>query len=178
MDGGLSRARFVVDRVSYAGVALPVRVTLDDRANDGATGEGDNVRSNVDAVVGGAGSDRLVGNERPNKLFGRGGNDGRLGGRGRDRLTGGSGADTIRAGPGDDEVSGQGGRDRLYGGANDDVITGGLGPDLLEGGWGRDTLNAYRDGAADRVFGGPEHDAALVDRRRDFWVGVEVLLFR
>ena len=88
----------------YAGTA-GVRVSLDDRADDGADGEGDNIRSDVENVRSTGARDHLVGSAAPNELVGGGGGDTIDGGGGADRL-GGSGdlrdASTLVGGPGTD----------------------------------------------------------------------------
>jgi Ca2+-binding RTX toxin-like protein len=86
-----------LDTVSYAerGPGAPVAVTLDGAAGDGAAGESDDVGSDIENAVGGAGGDRLTGNDGPNALEG---------GPGADALNGLGGADAFRAGAGDDTV--------------------------------------------------------------------------
>jgi hypothetical protein len=88
----------------------PVTVTLNDVADDGAAGEGDNVRADVENLQGGWGADRLVGDDRPNQLRGAPGNDDLTGGGGRDILRGEDGDDTIHAqdGVGEDVFCGAG----------------------------------------------------------------------
>lgn len=105
------------DRVSYATRSTALRVEI-----GGLTSEGDDVRSDVEQVAGGAGDDRLIGNAQPNVLLGGGGTDileGRDGGddhygeAGDDYLLGGPGDDTFDGGPGGDSVHGDIGRDRI-----------------------------------------------------------------
>jgi hypothetical protein len=83
------------DTVSYVGRATSLRISLDWRRDDGALGEGDLIRPDVEHVVGGSGEDRLIGNGRanvlsggkgPDVLFGRGAGDTLLAGRGRDTI--------------------------------------------------------------------------------------------
>ena len=82
------------DAVSYSGPA-PISITLDGQPNDGATGEGDNVATDVEDLFGGDGPDRLSGDGGSNTIDG-GGDDDRIdGGPGRDALFGGDGDDTI-----------------------------------------------------------------------------------
>ena len=71
-------------------------------------------------VFGGAGPDRIVGNDR-NNVF-----------------AGGRGADVLRGNDGDDRLCGGQGPDRLLGGDDDDRLYGGPGRDVLNGGPGRD----------------------------------------
>ena len=78
-----------------------VVVTLDDQANDGVVGEGNNVGADVEAVdtdfASGGGNDALTGNAAFNTLDGGAGNDTIDGGTGNDLLSGGPGDDAIRA---------------------------------------------------------------------------------
>jgi Ca2+-binding RTX toxin-like protein len=125
-----------LDTASYAGRATrggAVSATIDGAANDGALpaigaffGERDNIRLNVENLIGGPGNDILVGDSSPN------------------RVVGGSGNDVLRGGtppPGGDPAS------------LDDVLDGGLGSDLLQGEGGHDTLLA-RDAVDDQVDSG------------------------
>jgi Ca2+-binding RTX toxin-like protein len=107
------------DTVSYAGAAA-VRVDLDDVNDDGRTGEGDNVRSDVEVLGGGAGRDTLIGDADPNTLVGNGD---------ADLLKGGGGADLLGGAAGDDLIDGEAGDDRLFGGSGFDVLSGGEGTD-------------------------------------------------
>jgi hypothetical protein len=103
------------DSVLYGDRTAPVSVSLDDAANDGQAGEGDNVRSDVENIYGGQGNDTLTGNSAPNLLDGSGGDDVIFDGGGRDRVFGGDGNDTITSfdgvedivdcGPGHDTVT-------------------------------------------------------------------------
>ncbi|WP_169501822.1 calcium-binding protein [Kribbella catacumbae] len=89
-----------VDTISYASRTLGVRVQLDNLANDGESGEGDNIRADVENAIGGLGNDVLIGTDGNNVLRGLGGNDaiGALGGN--DVLEGGPGSDTLIGGAG------------------------------------------------------------------------------
>jgi hypothetical protein len=101
------------DAVSYGGTSAPVTVTLDDQANDGAAGEGDNVHTDVEDIYGGAGDDRLTGDAAGNTIDGGAGNDTIVGGKGFDFLYGGPGDDVIDARDGTQDVVDCGaGRDR------------------------------------------------------------------
>jgi hypothetical protein len=92
--------------------AAGVRVTLDGTANDGAPGEGDEVRTS--GVVGSPGPDVITGNARANSLTGSGGADVLDGGGGDDSIdttlqdvqaSGGPDApDTVTCGAGNDDV--------------------------------------------------------------------------
>jgi Ca2+-binding RTX toxin-like protein len=64
-----------IDMVTYQFDHQPLAVSLDDNANDGPSGEGDNVHSDVERVLGGFAEDRLEGNSRFNELDGWDGDD-------------------------------------------------------------------------------------------------------
>ena len=64
-------------------------------ADDGEAGEGDNIGTDIEHLVGGAGNDRLFGTAGTNTLNGGAGNDLLDGGAGADYLVGGSGTDTV-----------------------------------------------------------------------------------
>jgi Ca2+-binding RTX toxin-like protein len=104
-----------------------LRISLDNRANDGLAGEKDNIRSDIETVYSGSGSDRLVGNSGANVFDGGAGNDVFETGAGDDGLSGGfgvaSGNDTLRAGAGDDSLTGGDGTDNLDGGPGEDTST-------------------------------------------------------
>ena len=194
LSGGREDADVLdLDSVTYPRTG-PVRVTVDGVADDGEPGEGDNVRPDVEAVLGGRGDDVLVGNgETMNALFGGGGNDRLLGlggeidllfgERGDDVLVGGAGTDLVAGGWGDDRVDAGAGADLVDGARGDDTLFGGPGGDALVGGAGRDRVAAgsgddkiaVRDGTRDVVGGGPGSDSAVFDRGLDVVRGVESL---
>jgi Ca2+-binding RTX toxin-like protein len=105
---------------SPAGVTL----ILDDRANDGAAGEGDDVGSDIEVITGSAGDDTIVAGAVDNQIEGYGG---------KDRIEGGDGDDKIGGGAGDDVIGGGAGKDELRGGGDNDQIDGGPGEDLAIG---------------------------------------------
>lgn len=107
LSGGLGD-----DVISYEGPAA-LAVTLDDVGNDGATGENDNVRRDVEDIFGADGNDRLTGSSADNTIDGGAGDDLINGGTGRDSLFGGDGRDRISARDGEqDRVDCGGGNDR------------------------------------------------------------------
>jgi Ca2+-binding RTX toxin-like protein len=151
-----------IDTVTYAGRPGPVRVTLDNVANDGGIGapatatrpaippEGDNAKNDIERIVGGNGNDRLVGTDANNTISGGGGNDVIDARGGNDVVEGGSGNDVIYGGAGDDRLYGGPGGDRLYGQDGNDSLYGRDGvKDLLDGGGGED--RAQRDPIDDVV---------------------------
>jgi hypothetical protein len=99
------------DTVDYSFRPAPVNVAIDDQAFDGdrRAQERDNVRSTIDRVLGGAGSDVLIGRDGP-----------------ADTLVGGAGDDVIDPLRGDDHVDGGAGIDqvKLRDLSPDDVVCG------------------------------------------------------
>jgi Ca2+-binding RTX toxin-like protein len=155
-----------LDIAVYDRRVAPVSVDLDGAADDGEPGEGDNVGTDVEGVVGGRGGDTLIGDARENLLIGQGGGD---------RLVGGGGLDFLEGGDDADVVSGGGARDELTGGRGRDEVRGGAGRDQLDGGGGRDRVFGQRgsdfifalDRRRDLVHGGAGRDCAFFDRGRD-----------
>ena len=131
LDGGDG-----VDELSYAQRSAPVFVSLADPATDGARGEGDAVIG-IEDLTGGAGDDRLTGDDGVNQLAGGAGAD-RLAGRGGrhssgfgDQLDGGEGRDSLSGGDGPDILTGGGGRDAIACGSSRDVVRDPRGGELL-----------------------------------------------
>ena len=87
------------DLLSYDERTAPLRVSFDGAGNDGdaAIAERDNVRPDVEHVIGGRAADLLVGDGGADELQGADGNDRLEGGGGVDRYAGGNGADTVLA---------------------------------------------------------------------------------
>jgi Ca2+-binding RTX toxin-like protein len=84
------------DTVDYAASRQRVTVTIgNDLGDDGQAGEGDEVRSDVEAVIGTPYADALSAGWSPATLDGRGGDDTLQGGPGADELIGGDGDDSI-----------------------------------------------------------------------------------
>ena len=84
------------DRVTYSNTAAQ-RITLDGVRDDGAAGELDNVRADVEDASAGAGDDEMIGNGADNALDGGAGNDRLDGAGGVDSFVGGAGADALFA---------------------------------------------------------------------------------
>jgi hypothetical protein len=117
------------DLVSYVSRDSNITYTgEDDQANDGASNEGDNVRSDVEWVYGGAGNDTLTGTNNT-----KGGFNDLRGMKGRDTVYGLAGNDWL-------DRHATWGTDRLYGGAGDDQLDGGTAKrvDTMDGGDGVD----------------------------------------
>jgi Ca2+-binding RTX toxin-like protein len=105
------------DEVDYSGRSNAVIVTMGDGlANDGESGENDNVSSTVENVIGGNGNDNITGNALANYIDG---------GPGDDILSGGAGNDLFAQGDADD------GADTINGGTGTDTVDYSLRPDPL-----------------------------------------------
>lgn len=64
------------DTVSYAGRNVPITADADNTyGDDGAAGEGDTIKKDVEEIIGGSGPDNLTGNEFDNVLNGGPGDD-------------------------------------------------------------------------------------------------------
>ncbi|MBJ7330201.1 MAG: calcium-binding protein [Solirubrobacteraceae bacterium] len=142
-SGGATPGVEPQDIASYRAADGPLEISLDDVANDGYSGEGDNVRSDIEWVIGGqardvisgtargdvidaqAGDDIVYGNDGDDQLYGQAGANQIIGGVGEDRLFGGAEKDILRGDAGDDYFE----PDRL--GAGTDVVTGGSGSDTV-----------------------------------------------
>jgi Ca2+-binding RTX toxin-like protein len=85
----------------------------------------------IENATGGAGNDRLVGNDVANRLSGRAGNDAIDGGAGDDVLIGGAGKDTLTGGAGNDVFRYEAAGDSPVG-VNRDVITDFAEGDLID----------------------------------------------
>jgi hemolysin type calcium-binding protein len=85
------------DTVTYIARAGAVNASIDGSANDGSSGENDNVKTDVEIVIGGAGNDALTGSPSNDTLDGRGGADNIDASTGNDTIHGGAGPDTVSA---------------------------------------------------------------------------------
>lgn len=172
IDGGAG----TFDLVEHPGVAGPVEADLVKGIVDG---EGTDLVSEIEVVIGTPGPDTLAGDDEKNWLIGEGGNDA-LDGRGAD--------DVLEGGPGDDYLNGSSGSDliaywgvsasagrpgvnvdlsadraigagvdrlesieKVMGSMGDDVISGNVGANLLNGNMGNDTVSGA--GGDDFVLG-------------------------
>ena len=156
-----------IDTADYSSRTASVTADLDGSADDGETVEVDNVKPDVERLLGGSGDDTLTGNNAVNVLEGGSGDDLMDPGKGAgDQLIGGLGTDTVTYsartaaisadldGIADDgelnendlidtdveNLTGGAGNDRLTGGAGTNVLSGGSGNDLFDGGLGGDLL--------------------------------------
>ena len=142
------------DTIDYSARTAAQTISLDDVANDGTSGEGDNAHSDIETVWGGAGNDVITGSSNINLLQGRSGND---------TVRGGAGNDSLVGGYGDDVLYGDAGDDHLDGGNDDDRLYGNSGNDTLVGEHGDDTLVSIGGGLYDNLDGGTGHDQFWAD---------------
>lgn len=108
------------DTVDYGARTDPVFVTMGGAAaDDGKSGEHDNLQSGIESCIGGASSDVITGSA------------------GDDLIEGGDSDDVLSGGPGNDMLYGDAGHDTLRGDADDDTLDGGDdNADILDGGPG------------------------------------------
>ncbi len=125
-----------LDLADFRGVDDPLSIDLDNKADDGRAGEADNVRDDIEDVIGGYADDVITGSKASNDL---------VGGPGADKLTGLAGSDSL---------VGEEGSDKLFGGKGQDLLDGGAGPDRL----------SARDRRTDEVRCGSAADVAKIDR--------------
>ena len=120
------------DYTEYRNRTNTVTVGIGNIADDGEIGEGDNVRNDIEGIIGGSGDDELgadnsnldpnlgvilIGGDGNDLLVGFGGNDTLIGGAGNDTLNGGGGSDFLYAQDGDSTTADN---DTLDGGAGFD----------------------------------------------------------
>ena len=137
------------DTINYGSRSQPLRIDLDEVADDGETAENDNVRANIESVVGGSAADVITGDA---------GFDVLSGGPGDDQLNGGGGDDLFMAGvtaDGGDRIDGGSGADTMFYGQRTQPIT--ATPDA---GGRNDGESGERDEllATERITGGSAGD--------------------
>ncbi len=122
-----------VDRLYYGSRSADLTIDLDNVADDGQVGEGDNVRADFERIDLGSGNDTInIATAQANaiaannEVYGVGGND------------------SIKTGLGEDYVEGGLGNDQITGGAGEDYTIGGAGADHF----------LMKDNFFDRVDGG------------------------
>ena len=173
LDGGANADTIIGgpdrDEVLYSSRANRVVVDIDDVADDGETNEKDNVRTDVEDITSGQGSDRLMGSSAANRFSSGSGNDIIDGGLGADLFGGGSGFDRVtyetrtqgvianidgvdNDGVGDEKDNITNDVESIIGGSDDDLLGGrDFGDDNLAGGPGNDVLLGF--GGNDELFG-------------------------
>jgi len=121
------------DTADFSTRGGPLKISLDNKPNDGQSNETMNVEADVETVLGGGGNDLIIGNPFNNRLVGNGGND---------TLWGGAGNDTLDGGTGHDKLFGQDGNDTLLGkDGRTDTLDGGNGTDKAQ----RDNSSTIKD---------------------------------
>jgi uncharacterized repeat protein (TIGR01451 family) len=154
-----------LDTADYEGRQADLHVTLDGQAGDGdASGEGDNVRGDVERVIGGSGNDLIVGDETADNVL--------LGSGGADELRGLGGNDVLKGGGGDDRELGGAGKDRF---SQDEVADG---ADVLSGGVGNDVVDysLRSHGVAVSIDGVQDDGDPAVPERDNVLIDVEGVL--
>jgi Ca2+-binding RTX toxin-like protein len=191
------------DTATYATRTTAVTVDIDDIADDGNSNDGpagarDNVKSDVENLIGGTGADTLTGSTLANILDGRNGPDVLSGLGGIDTGTYGTRTTAVTvdiddiaddgnsndgpAGARDnlktdvENLIGGSGADTLTGSTGNNKLTGGLGADSLFGLGGNDSLFA-NDGIADTTINcdGGTTDTAHVDALDPAPIGCETV---
>ena len=136
------------DRLRLDGHPGGMVIRLDGQANDGMPGEGDNIGSDIESILGTPAGDVFAGSA------------------GADGFDGGGGGDEIHGAGGNDDLAGGGGNDRVFGDAGDDVVEGTYDTDTVDGGPGMDRI--YGDIAGCSVFCSPDVDQLFArDGQRD-----------
>ncbi|MEJ7786767.1 MAG: calcium-binding protein [Solirubrobacteraceae bacterium] len=147
------------DYVTYSTRSTAVLADSDGVADDGASGENDNVGADVETLIGGSAADTLTGNALDNGLDGGPGADRLNGGPGNDYLlywTRNAGVTVTFDGIANDGEAGENdivGADveSAIGGNGADSLTGDAGPNTLLGANGNDTIMGA--GGADALVG-------------------------
>jgi Ca2+-binding RTX toxin-like protein len=132
------------DRLRLDAHSGGMTISLDDQANDGSPGEGDNIHSDIENIEGTGSDDSFTGSPGP------------------DNFDGGNGRDTIHGADGDDTLTGGSDNDQVYGDAGNDTVYGSYGDDLVDGGPGRDSV--FGDLASCSSFSCPAGNDQLFTR--------------
>ena len=151
------------DKLWLDGHASGMAISIDGQANDGSSGEGDNVGSDIEAIAGTVHNDVFTGSAGPDNFEGGGGNDDIHGAGGNDDLYGGSNDDRVFGDAGDDKVQGASGSDSVDGGPGIDQLYGDITSCSVFCTFDADQLFA-RDGERDTVDCGGGPDSAQVDQ--------------
>ena len=97
------------DKLWLDGHAAGMAISIDGQANDGSSGEGDNVGSDIEVIAGTVHNDSFNGSAGPDNFEGGGGNDDMHGAGGNDDIYGGGGDDRVFGDAGNDKVQGASG---------------------------------------------------------------------
>ncbi|OUC14551.1 MAG: hypothetical protein B0A82_11480 [Alkalinema sp. CACIAM 70d] len=129
LDGGVDKDNTPdIDTLSYKSSLVGVTVSLADGQGYTGDAQGDQITNfeNLEGSDQANETDTLIGDNKPNTIWGL------------------AGADFIEGGGETDTLYGCAGNDTIQGGAGNDFLQGGLGSDVLEGGEGFD-IASYRD---------------------------------
>ena len=118
-----------------------------------------------DLLYGGAGDDWMTGQAGNDKLYGHKGNDKLYGYTGNDWLFGGSDNDMLSGWSGHDVLYGHNGNDKLYGHSGRDGLFGGNGVDVVNG--GKDADRFLTIGSGDKLVDAGSSDAILKFKNKD-----------
>ncbi len=145
LTGGLG-----TDTADYTGATDALVINLATlTAQVVSAGQGSDILSGIENLVGGLMGDNFTGDLLNNVMTGNGGNDTMLasdgfdtliGGDGDDSLSGMNNGDSLVGGNGNDWLGGGKGQDIIDGGADNDTLIGGLGLDTMTGGTGTDAF--------------------------------------
>lgn len=177
LNGGAGNDTFAggagLDYLDYRDSTAAVSVNLTTNSFSGGDANGDVNAGGIDAILGSAFNDTLVGFDDSSTtgsdvytniidagagndyVEGRGGGDVLYGGTGNDTIYGDRPGDTF-TGPDNDTISGGDGNDAIYGGAAADTITGDAGDDTIQGGTGNDSVSGGT--GADSISGDAGND--------------------
>ena len=166
-DPGVGADNYVggpgADKIWLDGHASGMNISIDGQANDGSSGEGDNVGSDIEEIFGTVHNDVFTGSAATDNFAGNGGNDEIHGAGGNDDLYGGSDDDRIFGDAGADKLQGASGADSVDGGSGTDQIYGDVASCSVFCALDSDTVTA-RDGERDTVDCGGGADSAVVDQ--------------
>jgi Ca2+-binding RTX toxin-like protein len=129
------------DTADFTASALGVTASL---VTNQATGDGFDIMTSIENLIGSPHDDTLIGSGSRNYLFGRSGVDQLFGLEGHDRLAGGSQDDALRGGTGDDRIVANAGSDDLFGEEGSDLLNSKDSVevnDALDGGTGTDACS-------------------------------------
>lgn len=159
------------DTATFADRSEPLVVTIDGVANDGGASDSnlegvrDNVRADVEKLIGGTQDDHLTAGSGGTTIDGGPGNDTLTGSVASDHFAGSGGSDTITTGSGNDTVDGGPGNDVIDVGPDNDLVFAGAGDDIVIGGDGSDSL--FGDDDNDLINGGIGDDNLVGDSGDD-----------
>jgi Ca2+-binding RTX toxin-like protein len=177
LDGGSG-----VDTVTYSGRSANLSLSLDSTANDGASGENDNI-VNAEVLIGGSGNDTFNAGSvsSPVIVIGGGGSDSAdyssasagitlvevnsSGAGGSEDQSGFNSVETLTGSSYDDAIYISGAALVVYAGAGDDTVSGGTGAATVYGGDGADEIDGgtgneflVGDAGSDTIHGGVGDD--------------------